>query len=134
MTDFERLCKQVEAKIQSSYEEGTSLEDAEKLAAEFLKAMMFTSNELKVADLSARMRKVGVKAIRAAIYNEACSKVDKKPTEAQLENTINLNDLVQGEQSELDKAEVHRDALERYYQIFREAHIYYRGVSRGKFD
>jgi hypothetical protein len=134
MTNFEKLCKQLELKIQNSYQEGTSLEDAEKLAAEFLGAMMSVSAELKAADLNARMRKVGVKAIRAAIYNEACAKSDKKPTEAQLENTINLNELVQGEQTDFDKAEVDRDALERYYQIFREAHVYYRGVSRGKFD
>ncbi len=134
MTNFEKLCKSLESKIQQSYTGGVTTEDAEKLAGEFLGAMMAVSNELKNADLNARMRKVGVKAVRAAIYNDACSKADKKPTEAQLENTINLNEVVQGEQTDLDKAEVDRDGLERYYQIFREAHLHFRTIAKGRFD
>lgn len=131
---FEEICKKLEEKIKSSYEEGVSLEVAERLAAEFLHAQMLVSNELKIADLDSRMRKTGVKAVRAAIYADTCSKSDKKPTEAQIEHTINVNELVQGEQKSLDAAETNRDDLTRYYNIFREAHIYYRGIAKGKFD
>ncbi len=132
--NFKQFCEQLETKIQSSYENGVTLEQAEKLAGEFLHAQLKVSTELKKHDLDARMRKSGVKAVRAAIYADTCSKTDKKPTEAAIDHTINSNEIVQSEQLELDKAEVERDDLERYYSVFREAHIYYRGVSKGRFD
>jgi hypothetical protein len=59
---------QLETKIQKSYEEGITLEDAEKLAAEFLHAMMQISQQLKSLDLDARMKKAGLKSIKAATY------------------------------------------------------------------
>lgn len=131
---FQKLCRQLESKIQASYEEGVTVTDAEKLAGEFLKAQMSVSNELKVSDLDSRMRKSGLKAVRAAVYMKACSESDKKPTENALENILNTNELVQSEQDSLDKAEVERDDLKRYYDIFREAHIYFRGIAKGKFE
>ena len=134
MTSLKRVCTDLEVKIQQAYTEGVTLDQAEKLAAEFLHAQLTVSAELSNADLDSRMRKTGVKAIKAAIYNEACSKAEKKPTESALEHIINLNELVQGEQNELDKAEVSKAELERYYDIFLNAHIYFRGVAKGKFD
>lgn len=131
---FQELCKSLEAKIQQSYEQGVTLEEAEKLAGEFLYAQIQVSGELKKIDLDSRMRKSGVKAVRAAIYMEAATKDVKKPTEGQLDHTINLNDMVIGEQNGLDKAEVTRDELERYYNIFQNAHIHFRGISKGRFD
>lgn len=125
--------KHLEAKIQNSYTEGNTLEEAEKLAAEFLHAQMKVSDELKNLDLDARMRKSGVKAIRAAIYMDAATKDPKKPSDVMLDAIVNMNDLVQGEQNELDKAEVERSALERYYDIFGNAHIFFRGVAKGNF-
>lgn len=131
---FEQMCKNLENKIKSSYEEGVTIETAEKLAGEFLVAQMKVSEELKVFDLDSRMRKSGVKAVRAAVYMKACSESDKKPTENMLENTLNTNELVQTEQDSLDKSEVERDSLKRYYDIFREAHIFFRGVAKGNFS
>lgn len=132
--NFKEFCQKLENKIQNSYENGTTLEEAEKLAGEFLKAQMTVSNELQIADLDSRMRKSGVKAVRAAVYTKACAESDKKPTENALENIINTNELVQTEQDALDKAEVDRDSLKRYYDIFREAHIFFRGVAKGNFN
>jgi hypothetical protein len=80
------------------------------------------------------MRKAGVKGVRAAIYLDAATKDPKKPSDVMLAAIVDTNDVVQGEQNELDKAEVKRDELERYYNIFRESHIYFRGISKGKFD
>lgn len=134
MKNFKNFCNQLESKIQTTYEEGVTLEQAEKLAAEFLYAQMAVSNELKNQDLDARMKKSGLKAIRAAVYTDACSKLDKKPTENALENILNTDGNVQTAQDEFDQAEVNRDELLRYYNIFREAHIYYRGISKGKFE
>lgn len=133
MSNFKKLCEQLEAKIQNSYEQGTTLEQAEKLAAEFLFAMMQVSTELKKADLDSRLRKAGVKAIRGAIYLEIVLKADKKPVEAQLSAMIDTDKLVIDEQAAYDTAEVEKAELERYYDVFNNSHIFYRGVSRGNF-
>lgn len=127
------LLKQLEAKIQNSYLEGTTLEEAEKLAAEFLFAQMQVSGELQKLDLDARMRKSGVKAIRAVIYMEAATKDPKKPSDVMLDAIVNMNEIVSGEQTALDEAESKKAALERYYDIFVNAHIYYRGIAKGNF-
>lgn len=132
--EFETLCAELEVKIQDSYESGISLEEAERLATQFLTAQLQVSRELQKADLDARMRKSGVKAIRAAIYLEAATKGDKKPSDVMLEAIVNSNDLVAGEQQRYDEAESALGSLERYYNIFREAHVHFRQLSKGKFE
>lgn len=134
MTNFEKLCQTLELEIESSYTEGVTMEQAEKLAGQFLQAQMQVSVELKKSDLDSRMRKSGLKAVKAAVYMEVCNKSEKKPTEGALEHMINMNGLVSEEQNALDSAEVIRDELERYYNIFINAHIYYRGIAKGNFN
>lgn len=131
---FQDLCKELEHAIEHSYTSGTSLEDAERLAAKFLFAQMAVSEQLKNADLDSRMRKTGVKAIRAAVYLEIVRSSEKKPTETQIASTVDTDDLVLGEQKAFDTAEVIRNDLERYYNIFGNAHIYYRGIAKGNFS
>jgi len=131
---FTEFCESLKAKIVKSYEEGVTLDEAEKLAGEFLAAQMTISDELKKADLSSRMRKSGVKAVRAAIYMDTATKGDKKPTEAQIAATVDMNDIVQSEQNAFDEAEVSRDEYERIYDICLNAHIYFRGIAKGRFE
>jgi hypothetical protein len=131
---FQALCESLEGKIQDSYTTGVTLEEAEKLAGEFLHALIKVSSELKNRDLDARMKKSGVKSIRAAIYLDILQKNEKKPTEAAIGALIDSDKIVLGEQTSLDQAEVDRDELERYYSIFQNAHIFYRGIARGKFE
>lgn len=131
---MDKFLKELENKIQTSYEQGVTQDEAEKLAGEFLFAQMKLATALKTADLDARMRKTGVKAIRAVIYLDVVSKTEKKPTEAGIAALIDTNELVAGEQREYDTAEVNRDTLERFYNISREAHIFFRGVSKGRFE
>lgn len=131
---FQDLCKQLEAKIQASYEQGVTLEDAEKLAGEFLHAQLIVSAELKKADLDARMRKSGTKAVRASAYLDIVQASEKKPTETQIGSMIDTNPLVGREQDGLDRAEVDRDELERYYDIFQNAHVHFRTIAKGRFD
>lgn len=133
MSDFKELCKKLENKIKSSYEEGTSMEEAEKLAAEFLYAQMVLSAELRKYELDARMKKSGNKTIRAAAYINIVSGQDKKPTEAGISAIIETDEQVASQQNLLDTAEVDAAELERYYNIFTNAHIYYRGVAKGAF-
>jgi hypothetical protein len=47
---------------------------------------------------------------------------------------IDNHEIVVSEQDSLDKAEVNAEELERYYSIFQNAHIFYRGISKGKFE
>lgn len=129
--NFNELCQQLELKIQNAYTEGISLENAERLSGEFLYAQMQVSNELKKSDLNARMRKSGVKAIRAAIYLQEITGKEKKPTEAQLTAILDSDITVSSEQQSFDEAEVDRASLERYYDIFVQAHVYFRQLAKG---
>jgi len=130
---MKKLLESLEQKIVSSYEEGVTVDQAEKLAGEFLYGQVKVSQALKDADLDSRMKKSGVKAIRAAIYMAEATKSEKKPTEAMLAALIDSNDLVMSEQNSLDQSEVSRDELERYYNIFNNAHIHFRGIAKGSF-
>ncbi len=94
---------------------------------------MQISQALQSADLDARMRKSGVKAVRAAIYMEAATKNEKKPSDVMLDAIVNMDKVVQSEQDGLDGAEVGRASLERYYDIFGNGHIFFRGVAKGNF-
>ena len=131
---FQKLCLELEEEIKSAYESSVTMEEAEKLAGKFLYAMIQVSKELQEEDLSSRMRKAGLKAVKAAVYLDSCSKSEKKPTEAQLEAFINTNELVAGEQKRFDESESRRDSLQNYFNIFKEAHVHFRGISKGRFE
>lgn len=131
---FKDLCIALEEQIANSYEQGVTLEESEKLAGKFLHAQMVVSRELQQQDLDARMKKTGVKAVRAAVYMEAATKGDKKPSDVLLQALVDMSEIVTGEQKRFDEAESTRDELERYYNIFREAHVHFRQLSKGKFE
>ncbi len=133
MSKFKELCEQLESKIKASYEEGVTMADAEKLASEFLYAQLAVSGELRKADLNSRTRKSGVKAIRGAIYLDIVQKSEKKPTETQIAAMIDTDAIVKDEQEGYDLAEVDKDELQRYYDIFTQAHVHYRNVAKGSF-
>lgn len=134
MKNLELLINSLVDKVKSTYESSVTLDEAEKLAAEFLYGQMVISEQLKIVDLDARMRKSGYKAICAAIYMENATKSDKKPSDTLLQHLVEQNELVRGERNGLDEIEVERDRLQNYFNIFKDAHIYYRGISRGKFE
>lgn len=131
--NLKELCQELESEIEQSYTEGVTMEQAEKLAGKFLRAQMQVSSELTKADLSSRMRKSGVKAVRAAIYLDIVSKGEKKPTETHIASTIDTNDLVGTEQQAYDEAEVLKSELERHYDIFVQAHVHFRTIAKGSF-
>lgn len=131
---FLSFCEELTNQIKSTYTEGTTLDEAEKLAAKFLHAQLMVSEQLSKADLDARMKRTGVKAVKAAVYMAEATKSEKKPTEAMLSALIDSNELVAEEQNAYDEAEVLKNSLENYFLIFKEAHIYYRGISKGRFE
>jgi membrane-bound lytic murein transglycosylase B len=122
----------LEAKIVASYSSGITMEEAERLAGEFLAGQLQLSEIIRVADLDARTRKQGLKAIKAALYLEAATKTEKKPSDTMLENLVTQNELVAGEQTAYDQAEAELANLERIYGVFKEAHVHFRGISRGQ--
>lgn len=133
MSNFKQLVDKLQNKIIASYEDGVSMQDAEKLASEFLHGQLVVSSELRKADLDSRTRKSGVKAIRAAIYLDIVSKADKKPVEAALASMLDSDELVKGEQASYDLSEVDKAELERLYDVFAASHVHYRNVAKGSF-
>lgn len=131
---LEKLIKDLEAKIVTTYTEGVTVDEAEKLAARFLYAQMQISEALRSADLDARMRKSGLKAVRATVYLDGATKGDKKPSDVLLGAQVDIHEVVQQEADAYEKAEAHKDNLERYYNIAREGHIYFRSIAKGAFN
>ncbi len=123
-----------EEAIQKAYTEGVEIGEAEKLAARFLHAQIKAGDALKDDDLDARMKKAGLKAVKAAAYLAESRKAEKKPTEAMLEALVNTDKTVLASQTALDNAEVHRDMLQNYLNVFREGHIYFRKIGGGTFN
>lgn len=128
------MIEKLKQKIQGSYEQGVTVLEAEKLASEFLHAQLQLSEKMRTADLDVRMRKSGLKAIRAAVYIEMATKTDKKPSDAMIDAYVNRNALVQLEQQAYDELEVELNYLRNSYDIFNNAHIFFRGVAKGKFE
>lgn len=129
MKKFEELTND----IKSAYEEGVTLEQAERLAAKFLFAQLSISDDLKSVSLDSRMKKSGLKAVRAAIYIQEATKSEKKPTESHLASLVEMNELVGSGQNAYDTAEVEAAHLQNYLNVFINAHIYFRGIARGNF-
>lgn len=115
-----------EKDIQDAYEGGVTKEDAEKFAAKFLTAQLKVGAELAKVDLDARMKKSGSKAAKGGVYLEEAARGDKKPTEATLSALVDKSKLVRDAQDALDRAEVKREELQNYLNVFREAHIFFR--------
>lgn len=127
---LQELLAKLETKIIDSYNHGVTITEAEKLAGEFLHGQLLISAQLKITDLDARMKKVGVKAIRADAYLQILKASEKKPTEAQISAEIDTDKSFQKEQELFDTAEVHRNELERLYEVYGNCHIYFRTIAK----
>lgn len=131
---FLALCEELEKDIKDSYESSVTMEEAEKLAGKFLYAQLQVSQKLATTDLDARMRKSGLKAIKAAVYLDNVQGKEKKPSDTLLEQLVNSDAIVKGEQAAFDEAEVVRDQLQNYLNIFKEAHVHFRTIAKGRFE
>lgn len=128
------LCEELAEEIKKSYESGVTMEEAEKLASRFLHAQFVISNNLRTLDLDARMKKSGLKAVKAAVYHDNASKAEKKPSDTYLQNLVDLDENTLAEQRLLDTAEVERDLFQNYLGIFKDAHVHFRTIAKGRFD
>lgn len=131
---FIKICEELEGEIQRAYTESLTLGEAEKLAARFLEAQMICARVFANADLDARMKKSGLKAIKAAVYLEGATSGDKKPSDVLLQAQVDVNKIVQDEQRNLDESEVYRDKLKAYQDVFLNAHIYFRSMAKSGFN
>lgn len=129
-----KLCEDLSKDIKKAYEAPVTMEEAERLAAKFLGAQLSVAGEMQIVDLDARMKKSGTKAVKAAIYMEAATKGDKKPSDSFIQSVVDMSEITASSQNELDEAEVTRDALQNYYNVFKEAHIFFRGIAKGNFN
>lgn len=132
--DLKAFCNELTNDIKQAYESGVEIIEAEKFAAKFLYGQIQVAEALKTQDLNARMRKTGLKAIKASVYMAEATKTDKKPSDVLLNALVDRSGLVTTAQDEFDVTEVNRNELENYFSIFKEAHIYFRGVSKGRFE
>lgn len=130
MTRYEKLVEE----ITKASDEGVTLDHAEKVAALALVTMNELSELLTSSDKNRRMRKQGFKSIRAAVLLQEIKKHDKKPTESVLEATVQLDIIVQEEETAYDTAEVDTDELTRQFNIAKESHLYFRSISKGTFN
>jgi hypothetical protein len=129
-----KTVKDLKQEIVKAYEQGVTIVEAERLAALTLHARLLLSDEIKVIDLDAKMRRNGVKSVRANAYMEELSKHDKKPAEGFLENAVNLNQEVLNEEISFFEVESERNRLESYLDIFKDAHLYFRQICKGTFE
>lgn len=131
--NLKEMREELLAKIRNAVEVGVTTEQAERLSGECFLAQVAAGEQLTKADHATRMRKTGVKSIRAAIYLDSASKGEKKPTEAMLAALVDSNELVTNEQKSFDESEVEKNELERYYNEFNTAHVFYRIIAKGTF-
>lgn len=127
LSQFEEL----RTDVLRAYEQGVSMEEAERLAAKFLSAQMDVAEKIRTTDLDARMKKNGYKTLRAKVYIDTVQASDKKPTEASLDATIATDPDVAKAQDAYERADVDSETLQRYFDIFRDCHIFYRSVLKG---
>ncbi len=110
---------------------GLTLDLAERLAGKALAVQNSISEDLKAASLDARMRKSGVKAVKAAVYLAGVQAADKKPSDVLLSAQVDSDPMVMEQQRGLDTAETLVEELERHWHIAKEFHIFVRGIAKG---
>ncbi len=123
-----------EENIKEAYEHGVAPPHAIKMAARFLHAQIKAGEVFKDADLDARMKKAGLKAIKASVYLGEAGKSEKKPSDVMLSALVDQHEKVRAAQKDLDTAEVYRDEIQNYLNVFREGHIYFRKIGGDTFN
>lgn len=129
-----KYLEELEEDIKKAATENVEKDEAERLAAKFLLAQIEVSKSLRRADLTARLNKAAVKEKKASVYLAEVAKADKKPSDVLLEQIVNTDKGVWLEQSKFDASEVERDSLQDYFDVFKDSHIYFRSVGKGRFD
>ena len=128
-----KLCEDLKAAIKKGHETDTSVSEAELLACKALDACLALADEIQSIDLKTRMRKAGVRTIRAQAYMDEIAKHDKKPAEGYLDAAIALQSAVQAAEQDLAEHEVELNRLKTYADVFAESHQYFRAIMKAGF-
>jgi len=120
--------------IEHSYQEGVTMEEAERLAGRFLHAQIQMGEQVRLADLDCRMKKQGLKAVKAAIYLAEVQAADKKPSDVLLQAKVDVNELVAAEQTSFDKAECLLHEMQNLLGVYNQAHVHFRSIAKGAFN
>ncbi len=134
MNNLEKELNSLKKSIESAYQEGVTIPQAEKLASKTLLVRMQLADEIQCNDLDARMKRQGVKAVRGQEYTRIATASDKKPTETAIESQINTSELVIDAENEYAIADTAKDRLQLYSGILADAHIFFRYTARGTFE
>lgn len=129
--------QELRADLKLVSDEGVSLEDAERLAAKFADALLELGGmdgHIQRAVLDAKLKKGSYKTFRAKVYLDTVNASEKKPTETMIESIILTNADVSKAEDAYHKAEEYAESLKRTYDVFRDVHIYFRGVAKGAFN
>ena len=128
-----KTCVELKEAIIKAHQTETSVSEAEQLSAKCLAASMALADDIRAVDLKARMRKIGLRNIRSQAYLDELAKHEKKPTEAYIDAAINLNVDIAPLEMELADKEVELNNLKHYYEVFKEAHQYFRAIMKAGF-
>lgn len=131
---LDKLCTELEKDVKRSYEEGVTMEEAERLAAKCLNVQLSLARAIRTEDIDSRMKRHGIKAVRASVYMAELEKHEKKPTETFLESVVNLDKLVETAERDYAEADAGKEELQNFFGVFKDAHIYFRGIAKGKFE
>ena len=126
--------KELAAVIQTAYDEGVSMEHAERLAARCLGVQLKIAEQLSVSDLDGRMKKNGLKTMKANAYMKNATATEKKPTESMLDAMVTQDKDVANSAELYERADAKTASLTIYLGIFKDAHIYFRGIAKGRFE
>lgn len=132
--DLDTLVARLQKAVTDAYESGVTMEEAERLAAMCLSAQLDIAKALSAADLDSRMKKNGLKATKANAYMREINAHDKKPAEGFLDQAVALDPLVNTTVDLFERADARKEELTLYFGIFKDAHIYFRGISKGNYQ
>lgn len=132
--DLDTLVADLQVAVNSAYDSGVTMEEAERMAAKCLSAQLDIARALSASDLDSRMRKNGLKASKANAYLMEVNKHEKKPSDTLLENIVASDLSVQAAQNSFETSDARKESLNLYFGIFKDAHIYFRGISKGNYQ
>lgn len=120
--------------VKEAHTTGVTMDQAEKYAARFLEAQLTLACELASIDIDARMKKNGMKAAKAQAYLDICRASDKKPSDVYIEQEVTLNKTVNATVDMFERLDARRENLMLYMGIFKDAHVYFRGIAKGTYN
>lgn len=121
----------LEEKIKNSYEVSLDLSEAEKLASEFLYAHMVLTREYQRVSLDARMRKAGLKSIKASVYLAEAGQGEKKRSDVLLNALVDVSAIVATSQEAFDTSETTAELIQGWINVVQQGHIHFRQMSKG---